>query len=286
MKRSPDRQDELTGSSGGTLLRNIRKRADRTQLWVEAEADIGTGYMQRIESGRVAQPERSTLERILEALDARYGERRDVLERFGYVVFADPPDQAEIAWARDVCAMEIAALPFPAYALDCAFRLIAWNDLVPRLFGISPDHRAFRRLQEGWLLGSWFDPMSPLGRSVAQPERYLPAMVRAARFELQQLHAGPRYEAMLNELAAELPQFRAYWEEGRRSPDPVMDARGLVPVNLDVPEAGPLHFRLSAEPFARDPRFRLLSFFPADIPAMRWCDAEVRRSAAAPAADS
>jgi len=286
VKRSPDRQDEPIGSPGGTLLRNIRKRADRTQLWVEAEADIGTGYMQRIESGRVAQPERSTLERILEALDARYGERRDVLERFGYVVFADPPDQEEIAWAREVCAAEIATLPFPAYVLDCAFRLIAWNDLVPRLFGISPDHRAFRRLQEGWLLGSWFDPASPVGRSVAEPERFLPAMVRAARFELQQLHAGPWYEAMLDELAAELPQFRSYWLEGQRSPEPVMAARGFVPVKLDVLEARPLQFRLSAEPFARDPRFRLLSFFPADIPAMRWCDAEVRRSAAAPTADS
>jgi transcriptional regulator with XRE-family HTH domain len=286
VRRSPDGQDEPTGSPGGTLLRTIRKRADRTQLWVEAEADIGTGYMQRIESGRVAQPERSTLERILTALDARYGERRDVLERFGYVVFADPPDQEEIAWAREVCAAEIATLPFPAYALDCAFRLIAWNDLVPRLFGIAPDHHAFRRLQEGWLLGSWFDPMSPVGRCVAEPERCLPAMVRAARFEVEQLHAGPWYEAMLDELAAQLPQFRSYWRAGQQSPEPVMAARGLVPVKLNVPDAGPLQFRLSAEPFARDPRFRLLSFFPADVAAMRWCDAEVNREAAPQAADS
>jgi hypothetical protein len=111
-------------------------------------------------------------------------------------------------------------------------------------------------------------------------------MVRAARFERQQLHAGPWYEAMLNEPAAELPQFRHYWDEGRRSPEPVMAARGLVPVKLDVLEAGPLRFRFSAEPVARDPRFGLISFFPADIPAMRWCEAEVRREGTPQATDS
>ena len=136
------------------------------------------------------------------------------------------------------------------------------------------------------MLGSWFDPASPLGRSVAEPERFLPAMVRAARFERQQLHAGPWYEAILNELAAEFPQFRTTGRRGGGLPEPVMAARGLVPVKLDVPEAGPLQFRLSAEPFARDPRFRLISFFPADIPAMRWCEAGVRQEDTPQAIDS
>src|SRR5947209_5963594 len=70
---------------GGSSLRALREAAGKAQLWVEAEAEIGTGYLQRLESGKILQPERTTLERILAALGARYSERRDVLERFGYL---------------------------------------------------------------------------------------------------------------------------------------------------------------------------------------------------------
>ena len=70
----------MVGTPGGAKLRALREGAGRTQLWVEAEAGLGTGYLQRVESGRVTQPERATLERILLSLEARYSERREVLE--------------------------------------------------------------------------------------------------------------------------------------------------------------------------------------------------------------
>ena len=53
------------GTPGGLKLRALRDDRRRSQLWVETEADLGTGYLQRLESGRVAQPVRATLERIL-----------------------------------------------------------------------------------------------------------------------------------------------------------------------------------------------------------------------------
>src|SRR5262245_45461405 len=123
---------------GGARLRALREAAGRTQLWVESEADLGTGYLQRLESGRVAQPERATLDRILTALEARYGERKEVLERFGYLVPTPPPTEEEIAWARARCRQELDELPFPALVLDCTHRLIAWNRFLPRLLGDGP----------------------------------------------------------------------------------------------------------------------------------------------------
>jgi transcriptional regulator with XRE-family HTH domain len=59
------------GTPGGAKLRALRERRGKTQLWVEFEAELGTGYLQRVESGKVAQPERPTLERVLNALGAR-----------------------------------------------------------------------------------------------------------------------------------------------------------------------------------------------------------------------
>ena len=48
------------GTPGGERLRALREAAGRTQLWVELEAELGTGYLQRVESGKVAQPVRAT----------------------------------------------------------------------------------------------------------------------------------------------------------------------------------------------------------------------------------
>ncbi len=135
-----------SGTPGGARLRALREWAGRTQLWVEAEAELGTGYLQRVESGKVAQPGRATLERILAALEARYSERREVLELFGYAVATPPPTEEEIAWARAVCRRELHEVAFPAYVLDCMHRLIAWNRHVPRLLGVAPDDPTLGRL--------------------------------------------------------------------------------------------------------------------------------------------
>jgi transcriptional regulator with XRE-family HTH domain len=50
----------------------LREAKGKTQLWVELEAELGTGYLQRVESGRVALPGHAMLERILAALRASY----------------------------------------------------------------------------------------------------------------------------------------------------------------------------------------------------------------------
>src|SRR5205823_140648 len=146
---------------GGARLRVLRETARRSQLWVEAEAELGTGYLQRVESGRVVQPERPTLERILAALDARYSERRQVLELFGYTVTTPPPTDDKRAWAAEVSRWELTDAPFPAYVLDCTHRLVAWNRLVPFLWGIDPADPTLGGLAGQSIMAAWFDPASP-----------------------------------------------------------------------------------------------------------------------------
>jgi transcriptional regulator with XRE-family HTH domain len=291
----PSRQ---TGTPGGAKLRAVRERAGRSQLWVEAEADLGTGYLQRVESGRVAQPGRATVEKILDALDARYSERRDVLELFGYVVATPLPTPEEIEWARQSCQHELHDVPFPAYVLDCFTRLIAWNRFVPRLLGDRTPTQPSPLEGEGWvgvssraqaretsgeaalsglvgrsLLSAWFDPGSLFGSLLAEPELFLPALVRALRFEIE----GYRNEAwvveMLADLQARLPRFRYEWTRATSEPPPISAARILVPIRLNVPNAGQLQFRLVSEPFVRDTRFRLIYYVPADPVTMRQCAA-------------
>ncbi len=256
---------------GGARLRALREGAGRTQLWVEAEAELGTGYLQRVESGKVAQPERPTLERILNALEARYSERREVLELFGYTVVIPPPTEDDIAWAREVCRRELHEAVFPAYVLDCTHRLIAWNRHVPQLFGIASNDPALGGLAGRSLLAAWFDQSSPLAPLVVEPDIFLPALIRALRYELQQVRAEAWSAALLKGLVNDLPRFRHYWALVEREPAPATATRALAPVRLAVPGAGVLQFRISSEPFARDARFRVVNYLPADPATIRRC---------------
>jgi len=270
MRRSVGSEERAAGTPGGARLRAIRKLAQRTQLWVEAEAELGTGYLQRVESGKVAQPERGTLERILNALDARYSERREALELFGYAVVTPPPTVADHRWARDVSQAELAEAPFPAYVLDCTHQLIVWNRLVPRLFGVVADDPLLGRLAVGSFLAVWFDPASSLLRLVVEPDLFLPALIRALRYEMRQFGHESWYGRVVDDLLS-LDRFRFHWERVECEPALAGAARALVPVRLNVAGAGVLQFRLSSEQFARDARFRTIYYFPADLQTMQWC---------------
>lgn len=258
------------GTPGGARLRALREGLGRAQLWVEAEADLGTGYLQRVESGRVVQPGRPTLERILAALGARHGERREVLALFGYLVATPLPTADDRAWARAVAHRELHDVAFPAYVLDCATHLIAWNPHLARLLGTESDGPLLRRLATGPLLAHWFDPASPLLPLLTEPDAFLPAMIRALRYELRQLHAEDWYPAWFARLDA-LPLFRQYWAQVLAETEPASAARALVPMRLHLPQIGTLQFRLATETFTRDARFRLVYFFPADADTLRQC---------------
>jgi hypothetical protein len=259
------------------MLRALREQAGRTQLWVELEAELGAGYLQRVESGKVILPERVTVERILDALQVRHGERREVLHLFGYAVSVRLPTDADIAWAGEASRPELAVFAFPAYVLDCAHRLIAWNRHFPRLFGGAPDDPLLAQLARRSLLASWFDHTSPLGRLVVDPEVFLPALIRAMRYEMRSFHTEAWHSAVLADLMT-LPRFRHYYAAVEREAVPTGSARALVPVRLAVPGAGTLQFRLSAEPFARDGRFRIVYYFPAEPGTMRECASWADRS--------
>jgi transcriptional regulator with XRE-family HTH domain len=265
---------ELRGvaTPGGARLRKLREARGRTQLWVEVKAGIGTGYLQRVESGRVAQPSRGTVERILNALDARYDEVRAVLELFGYTAAMPLPSEAERAWAKETCQCDLNHAAFPAYTLDCAARLVAWNTYLPRLLGLPPDASLPSGMARRSMLFSWFDPATPLGATVLDPETLHPALARALRYELERY----RGEAWTRELLAPLrtlPRFRAVWEDIEQAPPPVAAARARVPIRLRAGGTGRLEFRLAAESLAQDPRFRIIYLFPTDLATIRWCEA-------------
>lgn len=248
---------------GGKRLRALREYHGLTQLDVELDGSLGIGYLQRLESGRVQQPERETLERILNALKAHYTERREVLELFGYVVDAPIPEDAEIEWAVRVCAAELQSAVFPAYLLDCAHRLLYWNHFVPHLFPLAQtgDHPSILKMLFANLYG--------VTALIKNGDEFFPAQIRALRYEMQRFRAEPWYERLLAEML-QYPLFQHHWiKEGQQ---PVhIPARPLTLLEIEPPKAGVLRFRLIAEPFVHDQRFRVIYYLPADAQTIQQC---------------
>jgi hypothetical protein len=217
----------------------------------------------------VRHPERETLERILIALGARYTERRDVLELFGYIVDAPMPNEDEIAWAVALSQPELDAAIFPAYLLDCAHRLLAWNPVVPKLFQIEG---ATRNRQPGIyvsILRVLFDPHYRVTPLITNPDIFFPASIRALRSEMQLFHGEVWYDQLIDDMRCYCPIFEKYWTK----PTSIyhFPARPLTPLEITLQGSSPLQFRIMAEPFTQDRRFRVIYYLPADSLTMQKC---------------
>lgn len=248
------------GTPGGNRLRALRDYMGRTQLDIELDASLGIGYLQRLESGKVKYPEHDTLERILAALHAPYMERRDILELFGYVVDTPLPTEAETRWAVDACRDELQMAVFPAYLLNCAHEMLVWNAFIPRMFTAQVGTSVLRML---------FDPAYELNRTIANPDEFFPAQIRALRYEMRLMGGEAWHKARIDDLLLTAPLFAKYWTASGQNP--ALAARPLIPLELRLPEIGLLRFRLTAEAFAQDRRFRLIYYIPADPPTMQQC---------------
>ncbi len=261
---------KTSNTPGGNRLRILREYDGRTQLEIELDANLGIGYLQRVEAGKVQQPERDTLERILAALGARYTERRDILELFGYVVDTPLPTPEEIQDAVEAYHTEINRAVFPAYLLDCAHRLLSWNPAIPKLFHMGTSTGRFAVAQGVSMLRVIFDPAYQVSPRIVNPEDFFPAQIRALRYEMQWFRDEAWYGALITEML-QYPLFEHYWREAEHGPSYQVAGRPLVLFQLDAPETGLLQFRLISEPFAQDRRFRILYYLPAEPQTMQQC---------------
>jgi transcriptional regulator with XRE-family HTH domain len=251
------------GTPGGKRLKALRENVGKTQLEVELDASLGTGYLQRVESGKVKHPERDTLERIVGALNARYTERRDILESFGYIVDAPPPNADEIQWAIKLCRAELDAAVFPAYLLDCTHSVLAWNAGFLKLFSIE------RYLNSAPLsmLRVLFDPAYGVTPNIANSDEFFPASIRALRSEMQLFHGEAWYERLVTEMRTDCPVFERYWIPSEAQGYSIA-ARPLTPLEIRS-DGEVLKFRITSEPFIQDRRFRVIYCIPADAATMQ-----------------
>jgi len=126
----------------GDHLREWRRRRRMSQLDLACEAEVSSRHLSFVETGR-ASPSREMILRLAEQLEVPMRERNVLLVSAGYApVFPERSfDAPELAAARKAVDVILEGLkPFPAFALDRHWNVVASNGALPQLFdGVAPE---------------------------------------------------------------------------------------------------------------------------------------------------
>ena len=124
----------------GVLLRRWRVARRMTQADLAFAANSSTRHLSCLETGR-AQPSREMVMRLCEELEVPLRERNALMLAAGFApAFAERP-LAELSAARQAIDQILNAhKPYPAFALDRHWNVIASNSALPQLYeGCSPE---------------------------------------------------------------------------------------------------------------------------------------------------
>jgi transcriptional regulator with XRE-family HTH domain len=126
----------------GGLLRQWRQRRRLSQLDLACEAGISTRHLSFVETGR-AHPSREMVLHLSEQLDVPVRERNVLLVAAGYApIFPERPlhDPALTAARSAIDLVLERQKPYPAFALDRQWRVVASNAALPELYeGVAPE---------------------------------------------------------------------------------------------------------------------------------------------------
>jgi transcriptional regulator with XRE-family HTH domain len=133
---------DTAGDAVGSLLREWRQRRRMSQLALANQAEISSRHLSFIETGR-SQPSREMVLHLAEELAIPMRERNVVLVAAGYApIFTQRSldDPALAAARRAVDLVLEAQKPYPAFAVDRHWVIVASNDALPELYeGIPPE---------------------------------------------------------------------------------------------------------------------------------------------------
>jgi transcriptional regulator with XRE-family HTH domain len=135
-------QTKRHGLAFGDQLRAWRKRRRLTQMELSFRANVSTRHLGFVEIGRAA-PSRSLVLRLSEVLELPLRERNALMKAAGFApIFstASFDDDAFAAVRTAIAATLEAHKPFPAFAIDRLWNIVASNAAIPELYeGIAPE---------------------------------------------------------------------------------------------------------------------------------------------------
>jgi transcriptional regulator with XRE-family HTH domain len=192
-------------------------------------AGMSVDYYIRLEQGRGPHPSRQVLSALARALMLTADER-DYLFRMASEV---PPQRARPG--REITPgirHLLDSMPTtPAYVVDAAYNILAWNQLATSFIGDLSGHADRNMIR--WMF-RW-----PPADSIWSDEHVL-GFARATVADLRAGYArypgDPEIESLVTELLALSPQFAEMWAAHE------VEVRGPMLKRINHPQAGPLEF--------------------------------------------
>jgi transcriptional regulator with XRE-family HTH domain len=125
----------------GDHLREWRRRRRMSQLDLAGEAEVSSRHLSFVETGR-ANPSRDMVLRLAERLEVPMRERNVLLVAAGYAPVFPESDLAspELVAVREAVEIILEGhKPYPAFALDRHWNIVASNSMLPELYvGVEP----------------------------------------------------------------------------------------------------------------------------------------------------
>ncbi|MCO5217910.1 MAG: helix-turn-helix transcriptional regulator [Thermomicrobiales bacterium] len=266
-------------ANGREMLRALREAAGLSQMDVmlrlsDAGVRVDQAHIQKIESGAIKRPTASTLDAILTVgLQVPYRVRSDVLAAFGYQLRWELPTAEEIELELKLDGGEVMCAIWPAYLIDQAQRIWAWNPLFPRLLGGASDDPANEGFIGLTVLDILFNPAVGTHRQIANSGTFVPVIVGWFKTMTRQYWQDPWFHEFMAR-ARTWPGFTEIWDQIPEGPQLLLRTHSTVPVEIQVPGLSkPLLFRPVHVPMSFDPRFAVLHLMPLNAETQTVCAA-------------
>jgi transcriptional regulator with XRE-family HTH domain len=192
-------------------------------------AGMSVDYYIRLEQGRGPHPSRQVLSALARALMLN-GAERDYLFRVAAQV-PPPPARPSREITPGVRHLLDGMPATPAYVVDAAYNILAWNQLAVHFIGNLAGHTDRNMIR-------WTFRRSPA--DVVWDDEHFMRFTRSTVADLRASYArypgDPEIESVVSEMLALSPQFAQMWNEYE-----VKD-RGPMLKRVDHPNAGPLEF--------------------------------------------
>lgn len=192
-------------------------------------AGMSIDYYIRLEQGRGPQPSRQVLSALARALMLKADER-DYLFRMAGEAPPQPvrPSREITPGIRNL----LDSMPTtPAYVVDAAYNILAWNPLATHFIGNLEGHADRNMIR-------WTFLRSPA--DVVWSDEHFLSFTRSTVADLRANYArypgDPEVEGLVSEMLALSPQFAEMWAEYE------VEARGPMLKHVEHPQVGPLDF--------------------------------------------
>lgn len=254
----------------GGYIKDLRLQKNISQL----EIAFALGWkepsrLSRIEQGKVENPPRELINKLIDAMHLSEEEKNQLLVVGNYL-----PTKEEILEARKKIDPILNSWPYPASSRDYTWRIISTNQKLYEALGIPPQGQKEIEEKLPSIIEVVFDPNFPLNKvKTPQDEKerreFMLRMLRQFRYAQRIRTHENWYKNLLQKMMSN-NLFRELWLEIQSNSENKSDIVDFSNKTLELRDGKHLNFYFFIMPIFGDPRFFVELYVPKDIETYKY----------------